>query len=130
MAAALISYPLHPPGKPGDAGGAARRGLLTGLAVPAVAVRGDRDPFAAPAPWAAALAATAAAGVEFTVFDVPGGDHALKRADGGDAAVQRVVAAAAAAVAAAVAAWVEEGGGVAMVAEGGAAKGRKRGREG
>jgi len=47
----LLSYPLHPPGKPEEL----RDALLHQLHVPTLLVRGDRDPFSSQHQWDAAL---------------------------------------------------------------------------
>jgi len=104
-ALALLSFPLHPPGSPGAAPRADRGGLLTRLATaapaappppPVLAVRGGRDPFSTEAPWAAALARAAAAGVALEVQTVAGGDHGLRCRGGDEASVEGAAAAAAA----------------------------------
>jgi uncharacterized protein len=78
----LISYPLHPPGKPETL----RTAHLQDLKVPCLFVHGTRDPFASPAEL---TAATQAIPGPVTHEWVEGGQHGLK---GADAAVAAVVA--------------------------------------
>lgn len=82
---ALISYPLHPPGKPDNL----RTEHLGRLTVPCLFVHGTRDPFGTPDEL---TAATAAVPGPVTHVWIDGGRHELARAD--------------ARVAAAVAAWI------------------------
>lgn len=70
----LLSYPLHPPGKPDRL----RVDHFPELAVPCLVVSGDRDPFGTPDEFAAHLAAIAAPVA--TVF-LPGAGHEPKRCD-------------------------------------------------
>jgi predicted alpha/beta-hydrolase family hydrolase len=70
----LISYPLHPPGKPDRL----RIEHLPQIAVPVLFVSGDRDPFGTPAELEAA---TAAIPGPVTHHWIPGGRHDLKGAD-------------------------------------------------
>lgn len=82
---ALISYPLHPPGKPANL----RVEHLADLHVPCLFVQGTRDPFGSPAEleqWTGTIPAPV------THHWIDGGRHELKGAD--------------AQVAAAVAAWL------------------------
>ncbi len=81
----LISYPLHPPGRPDRL----RIEHLPALTVPCLFVSGTRDAFGAPAELEAA---TAAIPGPVTHHWIEGGDHGLRRAD--------------AEVAATVAAWI------------------------
>ena len=69
----LLSYPLHPPGKPAEL----RDGLLHQLRLPTLLVRGSKDPFSTQLQWDAALQGmhTACAWRQHTV---EGGDHGLK----------------------------------------------------
>jgi len=67
----LCSYPLHPPGRPQEL----RDAALRGLAPPLLLVRGDRDAFSTPGPFAAALARLTTS--DATVHTVAGGDHGL-----------------------------------------------------
>lgn len=82
----LISYPLHPPGKPEKL----RTEHLPSLEVPCLFVSGTRDPFGRPDELEAATAAIAG---PVTHHWVEGGAHDLRRADPE--------------IAAAVAAWIE-----------------------
>jgi uncharacterized protein len=81
----LVSYPLHPPGRPENR----RDGHFPDLAVPCLFVSGTRDAFATPAELESA---TAAIPGPVTHVWLDGGDHGLRRRD--------------AAVAEAVAAWL------------------------
>jgi predicted alpha/beta-hydrolase family hydrolase len=81
----LISYPLHPPGKPDQL----RSQHLPDLRVPCLFVSGDRDAFGTPDELTAATATIPGA---VTHVWIPGGRHDLKGAD--------------ATVAAAVAEWL------------------------
>lgn len=85
LALVLISYPLHPPGKPDKL----RTEHLPDITVPCLFVSGTRDAFGTPAELQAATAAIA--GPVSHVW-IEGGDHGLRRRDG--------------AVADAVAAWM------------------------
>ncbi|PRW57086.1 Testis-expressed sequence 30 [Chlorella sorokiniana] len=67
----LLSYPLHPPGKPSDL----RDALLHQLRVPTLLVRGSKDAFSTQALWDAALQGMHAGWRQVTV---EGGDHGLK----------------------------------------------------
>jgi len=62
-----LSFPLHPPGKPG----ASRLAELRGVAVPTLVVQGERDPMGRPEEFPEDLE-----GVDLAV--VPGADHGLK----------------------------------------------------
>ncbi len=77
----LLSYPLHPPGKPDKL----RVDHFGGIDVPALFVNGDRDPFGTPEEFAAHLGAVAA---EVTVHWLEGQGHDPK-----PAADQEIVAA-------------------------------------
>lgn len=71
----LISYPLHPPGKPA----AMRVEHLAAIDVPCLFVHGTRDPFGTPdelEPWTATIAGPV------THHWIDGGRHDLKGADG------------------------------------------------
>ena len=70
----LISYPLHPPGKPERA----RTEHLPALHVPCLFVSGTRDSFGTPAELEAA---TATIPGPVTHVWVDGGDHGLRRRD-------------------------------------------------
>ena len=70
----LISYPLHPPGKPERL----RTEHLDRLRVPVLSIAGDRDAFGGPDELAAAMAAVPGA---VTTVTVPGAGHDLKGAD-------------------------------------------------
>ncbi|MBW3557173.1 MAG: dienelactone hydrolase [Actinobacteria bacterium] len=83
----LVSYPLHPPGRPERL----RTGHFPGIGVPCLFLSGTRDAFAGPAELEAATAAIPGP-VEHQWID--GGDHGLRGRD-------RVVAEA-------VATWVAE----------------------
>ena len=71
---ALISYPLHPPGRPDRL----RTEHFPGLAVPCLFVSGTRDAFATPDELSAA---TAGIPGPVTHVWVDGGDHSLRRRD-------------------------------------------------
>lgn len=83
----LISYPLHPPGKPERS----RTEHFGSIEVPCVFLSGTRDTFGTPAELEAA---TALIPGDVTHVWIEGGDHGLRRKD--------------AVVAEAVAAWLEE----------------------
>jgi predicted alpha/beta-hydrolase family hydrolase len=70
----LISYPLHPPGKPERL----RTEHLPRLEVPCLFVSGDRDSFGTPAELEAATATIAG---PVTHVWIPGGRHELDRVD-------------------------------------------------
>ncbi|MGD0943397.1 MAG: alpha/beta family hydrolase [Acidimicrobiales bacterium] len=70
----LVSYPLHPPGKPDKL----RVGHFAAIEVPCLFVSGTRDQFATPCELEAATAAIA--GPVTRVF-VDKGDHGLRRRD-------------------------------------------------
>jgi uncharacterized protein len=72
---ALISYPLHPPGRPDRL----RTEHLTRLGVPCLFVHGTRDPFGTPDELEAA---TASIPGPVTHVWIDGGRHELKGADG------------------------------------------------
>ena len=78
----LISYPLHPPGKPDQL----RTGHLAGIEVPCLFVSGRRDPFGTPAELEAATSAIPGP-VEHHWFD--GARHEL---NGYEAALGELVA--------------------------------------
>jgi uncharacterized protein len=84
---ALVSYPLHPPGRPDRL----RTAHLSALRVPCLFVSGTRDAFGTPAELEAA---TVVIGGPVTHVWIEGGDHGLRRRD--------------AEVAAAVAGWLVE----------------------
>jgi predicted alpha/beta-hydrolase family hydrolase len=83
----LVSYPLHPPGRPDRP----RIGHLPALSVPCLFVSGTRDAFGSPEELEAAASMIAG---PVTHAWIPGGDHGLRRHDED--------------VAAAVVAWLEE----------------------
>lgn len=70
----LISYPLHPPGKPEKL----RTEHLPLIDVPCLFVSGDRDPFGTPEELEAATATIAG---PVTHHWIPGGRHDLAKAD-------------------------------------------------
>ncbi len=70
----LISYPLHPPGRPEKL----RTGHFAGLDVPCLFVSGTRDAFGAPEEL---TAATSAIPGPVTHVWLEGGDHSLRRRD-------------------------------------------------
>jgi predicted alpha/beta-hydrolase family hydrolase len=70
----LISYPLHPPGKPEQL----RTAHFPALDVPCLFVSGTRDAFATPEEL---TAATAAIGGGITHLWLEGGDHGLRNRD-------------------------------------------------
>lgn len=78
----LVSYPLHPPGRPDDL----RSAHFPAIAVPCLFVSGTRDAFATPAELRAATAAIA--GPVEHVW-VEGGDHGLRGRDAEVAAAVR-----------------------------------------
>lgn len=67
----LLSFPLHPPGKPGKS----RVGELAAVAPGALVLQGAADPFGTPAELARALADAGAAGER--IVPVPGATHSL-----------------------------------------------------
>ncbi len=71
---ALVSYPLHPPGRPETL----RTEHFPQLAVPCLFVSGTRDAFASPAELQAAAAAIPG---RVTHVWIEGGDHGLRRRD-------------------------------------------------
>ncbi len=78
----LISYPLHPPGRPDSL----RTEHLPRLKVPCLFIHGTRDPFASPAElqhWTATIPG------EVTHHWIEGRGHDLK---GSDAAIAAIVA--------------------------------------
>jgi predicted alpha/beta-hydrolase family hydrolase len=79
----LVSYPLHPPGRPERA----RTAHLPDLDVPCLFVSGRRDAFGTPAELEAAVEAIPG---PVTVEWIEGGDHGLRRRD---AVVAQLVAA-------------------------------------
>jgi predicted alpha/beta-hydrolase family hydrolase len=74
LALVLVSYPLHPPGKPDKL----RTEHFPGIAVPALFVSGTRDAFGSPAELEAATT-TVRGPVEHVWID--GGDHSLRKKD-------------------------------------------------
>lgn len=66
----LISYPLHPPGKPENV----RDAHLSKIAAPMLFVQGSRDPFATPE----LLERTVASLRNATFVGIEGGDHSLR----------------------------------------------------
>lgn len=70
----LVSYPLHPPGRPGNL----RTAHLPGIGVPVLCVSGTRDDFGAPRELERAFSVVSG-GVEW--HWVEGGRHDLKGAD-------------------------------------------------
>lgn len=70
----LVSYPLHPPGKPDNL----RVEHFPRIAVPCLFVSGTRDAFATPAELESHTAAIAG---EVTHVWIDGGDHGLRRKD-------------------------------------------------
>ncbi len=67
----LLSFPLHPPGKPAKS----RVAELAGAAGPALVVQGEADPFGGPAELARALAGAGYSGER--IVGVPGATHSL-----------------------------------------------------
>lgn len=78
----LVSYPLHPPGRPDRL----RVEHFAALTVPCLFVSGTRDAFGTPAELEAATAAIAG---PVTHAWLPGGDHGLRGRDAEVAAVVR-----------------------------------------
>jgi len=76
----LVSYPLHPPGKPAKL----RVEHFEGIEVPCLFVSGTRDQFGTPAELGIATAAIS--GPVTHVF-IENGDHGLRRRDGEVAAI-------------------------------------------
>lgn len=70
----LLSYPLHPPGKPEKL----RVGHFESIQVPCLFISGDRDPFGAPDELGAHLPAVRG---QVTTFWLPGEGHNPKRSD-------------------------------------------------
>jgi len=81
----LLSYPLHPPGRPEQA----RTGHLPRLRTPAVFVSGTRDPFGSPEELRQALALVPA---PTTFVEIDGAGHDLSRGRRGAAETHREVA--------------------------------------
>lgn len=71
----LMSYPLHPPGRPERL----RTGHLTELRTPVLLISGDRDPFGSPGELAEARALIPG---PVTSVTLPGAGHDLRRCDG------------------------------------------------
>lgn len=84
----LLSFPLHPPGRPGSS----RIGELAAAASDAVIVQGERDPFGTPQEVLQACAATAQAGRR-EVHGVPGTHSFEPRSKAARAAASDLVAA-------------------------------------
>ena len=78
----LLSYPLHPPGKPEKL----RVEHFSGMDVPTLLVNGDRDPFGTPEEFAAHIGAISG---DVTVHWLEGQGHSPKR--GVDAEIVAVV---------------------------------------
>jgi len=78
----LVSYPLHPPGKPERL----RTEHFGSIGVPCLFVSGTRDAFATPAELESAVAAIPA---PVTLSWVAGADHGMRRRDEAVAAVVR-----------------------------------------
>ena len=70
----LVSYPLHPPGKPDQL----RTAHFPSLFAPCLFVSGTRDAFATPSELEGAVKAVPGA---VSVHWVDGGDHGLRRRD-------------------------------------------------
>ncbi|HVA44171.1 MAG TPA: alpha/beta family hydrolase [Acidimicrobiales bacterium] len=70
----LISYPLHPPGRPDKL----RTAHFVGITVPCLFISGTRDAFATPEEL---TTATAAIPKPVTHVWIEGGDHSLRRRD-------------------------------------------------
>jgi predicted alpha/beta-hydrolase family hydrolase len=70
----LVSYPLHPPGKPDNL----RTEHLGGIDVPCLFVSGTKDAFGTPEELARTIAAISA---PVTHHLIDGGDHGLRRRD-------------------------------------------------
>jgi len=87
LALVLVSYPLHPPGRPEVArADPLRTGHLPRIGVPCLFVSGTRDAFATPDELREAAAAV---GGPVTHVWVDGGDHGLRRRDAEVAAAVR-----------------------------------------
>jgi predicted alpha/beta-hydrolase family hydrolase len=71
---ALVSYPLHPPGRPAQL----RNAHFARLQLPCLFVSGTRDAFATPAELETAVAAIAG---PVTVIRVEGADHGMRGRD-------------------------------------------------
>ncbi len=69
----LLSYPLHPPGKPGQQ----RSAHFPGIQAPSVFVHGTRDPFGSIEEMRGALKLLSA---PHSLLEVAGGDHGLRAA--------------------------------------------------
>lgn len=76
----LMSYPLHPPGRPDKL----RTAHFPEIRVPCLFVSGDRDSFGSPAELEAA---TRAIGAPVHHVWIEGGDHGLRRRDGAVASI-------------------------------------------
>ena len=70
----LISYPLHPPGKPKDL----RTGHFSSIAVPCLFISGTRDAFGTPDEL---TKATKLINADVTHVWIDGGDHGLRKKD-------------------------------------------------
>jgi len=84
----ILSYPLHPPGKPAQL----RTQHLPKIRIPALFVQGDKDPFAAPAEIAAALKLIPAE-TSLLIIENAGHDLGFRRAAKGQDAVSKIVSA-------------------------------------
>jgi predicted alpha/beta-hydrolase family hydrolase len=75
LALVLVSYPLHPPGKPDQL----RTDHLPDIRVPCLFVSGTKDAFATPDELGAATELVAG---PVTTVHIDGGDHGLRGRDG------------------------------------------------
>lgn len=118
----LLSYPLHPPGRPAEL----RDALLHQLRHPTLLVRGSRDQFSTQERWDAALRRMHPA-CAWRQHTVEGGDHGLKIGGTGGAPLS---AAALQGVCAAVQQFVREAAQGQQEAEGQQADGQAPGQRG
>ena len=84
----ILSYPLHPPGKPEQL----RTQHLPKIKTPALFVQGDKDPFAAPAEIETALKLIPAL-TSLLIIENAGHDLGFRRAVKGQDAVSKIVSA-------------------------------------
>ena len=84
----ILSYPLHPPGKPAQL----RTQHLPQIKTPALFVQGDKDPFASPAEIAAALKLIPA-DTSLLIIENAGHDLGFRRAASHQETVKKIVSA-------------------------------------
>jgi len=84
----ILSYPLHPPGKPAQL----RTQHLPKITAPALFVQGDKDPFASPAEMEAAVKLIPAA-TSLLIIENAGHDLGFRRAASHQETVKKIVSA-------------------------------------